>query len=311
MRVAYFVQTHRAPDQVLRLLATLRGGSPGALLLVGHDPTGPPLDGHALAELGADLFHPAEPPRRSYWSLFAPWVEAVERLDRAGAAYDWLVYLSGQDYPVLPLAASEAALAAGGHDAYLTWVDAAGPSPEGRRRQGRLRYLYRYRDLPRAARLLGLLRRANGVQPWWHVHLTYGPRLGLRARHTPFGPHLRPMWGSQWTTLSRPAAERVAEAARGPLADWFAATVCPDEAFAQTVLAGDPRSPFRLANDNLRFVDVRGSRDGHPRSLGIADGPALLAGGYAFARKIDSAADPDLRDWLDEHAPHTPHRPSP
>jgi hypothetical protein len=303
MRVAYFLQTHRAPDQVLRLLATLRGGSPGALLLVGHDPTGPPLDARALAAHGADLFHPAEPPRRGYWSLFVPWVEAVERLDRAGAAYDWLVYLSGQDYPVRPLAESEAALAASSVDGYLTWADAAGPSAEGRRRQGRLRYTFRYRDLPRAAPWLRLLRRANGLQPWWHVHLTYGPRLGRRARQTPFGKHLRPMWGSQWTTLSRRAAERVAEAARGPLAAWFAATVCPDEAFAQTVLVADPC--FRLANDNLRFVDVRGSRDGHPRALRVADGPALLAGGYAFARKIDPAAGgPDLRDWLDEHAPH-------
>ena len=303
MRVAYFVQTHRAPDQVLRLLATLRAGSPGALLLVGHDPAGPPLDGRALAELGADLFHPLEPPRRGYWSLFAPWVEAVERLERADAEYDWLVYLSGQDYPVRPLAESEAALAASGADGYLTWVDAAGPSPEGRRRQGRLRYLYRYRDLPRAAPFLALLRRANGLQPWWHVHLTYGPRLGVRARRTPFGPNLRPLWGSQWTTLTRRAALAVAAAARGPLADWFATTVCPDEAFAQTVLVADGR--FRLVDDNQRFVDVRGSRDGHPRTLDLADGPALLAGGYAFARKFDPRpGETDLRDWLDTHAPH-------
>ncbi|HEX6201551.1 MAG TPA: beta-1,6-N-acetylglucosaminyltransferase [Thermoanaerobaculia bacterium] len=302
MRVAYFVQTHRAPAQVLRLVETLRAGSPEALLLVGHDPSGPPLDGRALAAHGAELFHPAVPPRRGYWSLFAPWVEAVERLERAAVGWDWLVYLSGQDYPVRPLAASEAALAAGGVDGWLTWVDAAGPSPEGRRRQGRLRYLYRYRDLPRARPLLRLLRRANGIQPWWHVHLTYGPRLGRRAGETPFGPRLRPVWGSQWTTLSRDAALAVAEAAHGPLADWFAATVCPDEAFAQTVLVNDPR--FRLANDNLRFVDVRGSRDGHPRRLGAADGPMLLAGGYAFARKLDLAAEPTLFDWLDEHAPH-------
>lgn len=302
MRVAYFIQTHRAPDQVLRLVATLRRGSPRALLLVGHDATGPPLDAAALAAHGAALFHPAAPPRRGDWSLFAPWVEAVERLGRAGESYDWLVYLSGQDYPVRPLAASEAALGGGGADGYLTWIDALGPTAEGRRRQGRLRYLYRYRELPRAAPLLRLLRRANGLQPWWHVQLTYGPRLGVRARRHPFGPELRPVWGSQWTTLSRRAAEAVAAAARGPLADWFATTVCPDEAFAQTVLVNDRR--FLLVNDNRRFVDVRGSRDGHPRTLDVADGPALVGGGYDFARKLDpEPRGPDLRDWLDEHAP--------
>jgi hypothetical protein len=92
----------------------------------------------------------------------------------------------------------------------------------------------------------------------------------------------------------------VAEAARGgePLARYFARTVCPDEAFAQTVLVNDPR--FRLANDNLRYLDVRGSRNGRPRVLTMADAPALAAGGYCFARKLDPAVDPGLLDWLDE-----------
>jgi hypothetical protein len=311
VRVAYFVQTHRAPQQVYRLLAALRRGSPQAVLVVGHDPTAPPLEERSLARLGARAFRPHDPPRRGYWSLFEPYPAAVELLDREGVGYDWLVYLSGQDYPVRPLAGSEALLAASPYDGYLTWIDAAGPSSEGRRRQGRLRYEYQYRDVAWGAPALAALHALNGVQPWFHVHRTYGPRLGVRARRTPFGPGLRPYWGSQWTTLRRACAERVAEAARGggPLARYFARTVCPDEAFAQTVLVNDPR--FRLANDNLRFVDVRGSRDGHPRALGLADGPALLAGGYAFARKIDPAADPDLRDWLDEHAPHPARRPSP
>lgn len=300
MRVAYFVQTHGPAPQVLRLLATLRRGSPEAVLVVSRDPSAEPLDARALAALDALSFRPAERARRGYWSLFEPYVAAVERLDREALSYDWLVYLSGQDYPVQPLARSEERLAASPYDGYLTWVDAAGPSPEGRRRQGRLRYGYQYRDLPRARPALRLLRSLNGLQPWWHVHLTYGPRLGVRARRTPFGPALRPYWGSQWTTLRRASAERVAEAARGgsPLAAYFARTVCPDEAFAQTVLVNDPR--LRLANDNLRFVDVRGSRDGHPRVLRLADGPALLAGGYAFARKLDPEVDPALLDWLDE-----------
>lgn len=299
MRVAYFIQSHTSAEQVLRLLATLRRGSPDAILIEARDPTAEPLDESALAALAVLSCRPARRPRRGYWSLFEPYPEAVERLDRAGVAYDWLVYLSGQDYPVQSLAASESRLAASEYDAYLSWVDAAGPSPEGRRRQGRLRYEYRYRDLPRAAPALRLLRALNGAQHLWHVHLTYGPRLGVRARRTPFGPDLRPCWGSQWTTLRRAAAERVAEVARAdsPLAAYFARTVCPDEAFAQTVLVNDPH--FRLCNDNLRYVDVAGARDGRPRILRLADGPALVAGGYAFARKLDAAVDSAILDWLD------------
>jgi len=43
---------------------------------------------------------------------------------------------------------------------------------------------------------------------------------------------------------------------------------------------------------------VHGSRDGRPRVLTLADGPALAAGGYHFARKLDPE-DPALADWLD------------
>ncbi|HVR29552.1 MAG TPA: beta-1,6-N-acetylglucosaminyltransferase [Thermoanaerobaculia bacterium] len=299
MRVAYFVQTHRAPAQILRLLATLRRGSPQAPLVVGHCPSGEPLDEDALARLGALVFRPERPARRGYWSILEPYFAAVELLERRGVAYDWLVYLSGQDYPVQPLAASEARLAASGHDGYLTFRPAEAVSDEGRRRQGRRRYFYRYRDLPRAEPLLRILRRLNGVQPWWHVHLTYGPRLGVRTRRTPFGPDLRPYVGSQWTTLRRACALRVLAAARAEtaLVEHFARTVCPDEAFVQTVLVAEPR--FRLANDSLRYVDVRGSRDGRPRVLGRADGPALVGGGFAFARKFDAEVDAIVLDWLD------------
>lgn len=299
MRVAYFVQTHRASAQVLRLLSTLRRGSPGALLVVGHDPAAEPLDAGALEALEVRSFRPAHPPRRGYWSMFEPFVEAVELLDRLRPSYDWLVYLSGQDYPVRPIETSEAHLAASAYDGYLSWIDVDAETPEGRRRQGRVRYFYRYADRPKAAPALRLLRKANGLQPWWHVHLVYGPRLGIRVRRPPFGPGLRPCWGSQWTTLRRACAERVAEAARAgsALVEHFRRTVCPDEAFAQTVLVNDGR--FLLCNDSLRYVDMRGSRDGRPRVLGMADGPALAAGGYAFARKFDAELDAAILDWLD------------
>ncbi len=232
--------------------------------------------------------------------MFAPYVEAVELLDRVGERYDWLVYLSGQDYPVQPLEASEAFLAASHYDGYLTWAEASAEDSGGRRRQGELRYLYQYRDVPYGAPLLWLLHKLDGVQPWWHCHRTYGPRFGRRAVRTPFGPHLRPYWGSQWTTLRRACAERVAEAARvaTALVEHFARTICPDEAFAQTVLANDSR--FRLFPDNLRFIDMGATRKGRPRILRLADGPALLSGGHAFARKFDAAVDRAILDWLDE-----------
>lgn len=299
MRVAYFVQSHRAPAQALRLLATLRRGSPNAVLVTGHCPHAEPLDETALARLGAHHFRHRRQARRGFWSLLEPYFDAVELLAARREPYDWLVYLSGQDYPLLPPGAIEAALAASPFDGYLTWRSAAAPFPEGRRRQGHLRYHYRYRELPRWAPLLRALRPLNRVQPLWQVHLTYGPCLGMRAGRR--GDAARPVFvGSQWTTLRRACCEQLLAEVRGhgPVAAALEHTICPDEALAQTVLVNDPSR--RLCNDNLRFVDMARARDGHPRTLGVADLDRLLASGCHFGRKFDPAVDAAVLDRLDE-----------
>jgi hypothetical protein len=299
VRVAYFVQSHHQPEQVLRLLATLRDGSPDCALVVGHCPAGEPLPAARLAAVDAHLFHHRQRGRRGFWSLLEPWFDAVELLAARGVSYDWLVYLSGQDYPVLPLARSEAYLRDSSHDGYLSWRSAHAPSPDGRRQQGRLRYEYQYTELPRLVPLLRLVRKLNGIQKVWHVHLTYGPRIGLRAASSPFRDGFHPYVGLQWTTLRRACAEQVTKVAREnePLRRYYERTLCPDEGFVQTVLVNDGR--FDLCNDALRYVDFAGTRDGHPRTLRLADGPGISSGAYHFARKVDPGIDPALLDWLD------------
>jgi hypothetical protein len=299
LAVAYFVQSHHRPAQALRLLGTLRRGSPDAVLVVGHCPAGEPLDATALDRLDALHFRHRRPGRRGTWSLFEPYLDAVELLTARDVPFDWLVYLSGQDYPVQPLALSEAYLQTTAHDGFLSWRDAWEPSPEGRRRQGRLRYGFQYYAPPALAPLLRVLRAANGIQRLWHVQLTYGPLLGVRALRTPFRDDFRAYVGSQWTTLRRACAELVLSRAREDheLRRYFERTLCPDEAFAQTVLVNDGR--FRLRNDPLRFVDFAATRTGHPRTLDLADAAAITTGAFHFARKFDAHTDPAVMDWLD------------
>lgn len=305
MRVAYFVQSHRSPRQLERLLGVLRRGSPDALLVAGYCPTGEPLDAAVLDRLGVLYFTHRRRCHRGYWSLLEPYFDAVELLARQPAGYEWLVYLSGQDYPIRPLAELEAALAATDYDGYLTWRPADARSPDGRRRQGRVRYLYRYFDLPGWEPMLRLVRPLNRLQNAFNVHLTYGPRVGIRTRFPGAAAGRAPFVGSQWTTLRRRCAEQLLATARGggELVSHFERTVCPDEAFAQTVLVND--GGFRLCNESLCFVDFQGSRDGRPRVLTRADCLALAAGRHYFARKFDLDVDAAALDWFDAHLAST------
>ena len=39
-RVCYYMQTHKAPEQIARLVRTIKEGSPGSIVLVDHDVSG-------------------------------------------------------------------------------------------------------------------------------------------------------------------------------------------------------------------------------------------------------------------------------
>jgi hypothetical protein len=226
------VQNHLGASCARRLVGALARGASDGFVLVGHDES----VGHAsAAELAAQLRTPvfalARPARRGYFSMVAPYFQALDWLARERIDYDWLIYLSGQDYPTQPIAALERRLATHGFDGYIRhWRADSAANPWRRRRQGFLRYRLQYYEMPAAARpLLRLLKLLNGVQ-----------------------------------TL---------------------------------LMAADG---FRLCDDDLRFVDFAGSRDGHPRTLDERDLPALADPRYFFARKFDPVADPRPLDRLDE-----------
>ena len=302
MRVCYFVQSHQNPPQVVRLVRTLHAASPGARILVGHDARACRLTRDELpAAPGIGLFHPAAPIVRGTLSPLAPYFEALDRLKESGADYDWLIYLSGQDYPTQPPRRAEAFLADAEADVFLRYWEAFAPeNPWGRRRQGVVRYGYQYRSAPRwTTPLLRLLRAFNGVQPFVHFHLVYGPRIGLRARRTPFGPGRVCYAGYIWVTLRRACAEFLLEQLprQSDLIAYYARCICPDESLLQTLLGNAGK--FRLIDDDLRYADFAGSRDGRPRVLGDSDFETITDARYHFARKLDAARDPRLLDRLD------------
>ncbi|HRC84089.1 MAG TPA: beta-1,6-N-acetylglucosaminyltransferase [Thermoanaerobaculia bacterium] len=303
MRFCYLVQSHTNPVQIGRLVATLGRQSPGSVIVVAHDSTGCRLERQDLpTACELHLLSVPGPMRRGYLSMLDPYFAGLEHLERERVDYGWVIYVSGQDYPTQPLAGFEARLTASGADGFLRyWPALSAEGPWQRRHQGKLRYFYQYRDVSAwAAPLLRLLRGTNSWQKLWHVHRVYGPRLGLRARRTPFEGGRQCYAGWQWTNLGRSCTEYLLEASRREpgLVDYYRRTLCPDESLVQTVLLNAGR--FRLENDNLRYADNQGARDGRPRILGLADLETITAGGCAFARKFDLEHDARIFDALDQ-----------
>jgi hypothetical protein len=185
-------------------------------------------------------------------------------------AFDKVVFLSAQDFPLLPNAALKAELArVSGHELLDTVPIGPGGWPVA------FRYQYFYREGgSRAERLAcGLANRAL--------------RLCKVRRRPP--PGLALYGGSSWWALSRACvAELLARVGREPaLVRFFGTVLCPDEMFFQTLVMNS-RFRDRVISHNFRYIQwpEHGSRN--PKVLDEADFDRIRASNAHFCRKLDS-----------------------
>jgi hypothetical protein len=299
--VCYFIQSHRDPPQIERLIRVLRRGSPRAKILVRHDFEKCAFDWRSLADLPDTWLMPATGRlvRADYACQVQPYLEAIDWLEREGVEYDWLVNLTAQDYPVQPVARIEAFLGEAQADGFLRSWDVLSEASPWSRRKAVARYWHWYRRLPEGAEpVMRAMRFVTKVLPL-HFYLDYGALLGVRALHTPFHDGFRCHGGWAFFSIRRRAALYVRDflAAHPEVERHYRRTVAAEESLVPTILANS--AGFKLVNDDLRYIDYARAQKGSPRTLTCADLPELASGRYHFARKFDLGVDREVLDRID------------
>jgi hypothetical protein len=311
VRIQFLVAAHRDPNQLSRLCERLLA-APGAAVTVQWDSARPKPT--LARDLDVDL-RPTEAPCE--WGSGAQ-LDAMLGSIRAlaSAPFDWLVVLSGHDYPIRPvqelgpfLEETRYELFFEPEDGPIVADDAAGPL-------GYLqdRYLYRYHWVPQRwwSRLPVSSRRlvSSGLQRSVHAFSRNGrvrvqrrpgnvfsPGVGMRARSTPFTEARPCRKGSDWFAMSRAAYDDLLRDAdvSSELVEYFRHTYCPNEAFFHTALL--PRWDAVNAGRNQHYIQFVGER-AHPEILQERDWERLVGSGAFFARKFD-ASDVALLDRID------------
>ena len=309
----FLIQSHRNPAQISQLVATLRTGCPGSHVVISHDDRSPPLD---PAMFGNDDRVHLTTGRggRGDFLIVDGYLSALKFIRDRGIDFEWLVNLSGSDYPVSSLRTLSEELAATGTDGFLHHFDVLKEDPREMapmfwpQGHGRDRYYFQYRKLSDTLsatqrKVLAAPRIAmERLSLPYRLNTAYGLLVGREARQAPFSTDFRCYAGSYWHTLRRKCCDYLLDFAQEKpgIVDYFRHVLIPDEAFFQTVLVNN--RAFNFTNDNRRFYDMRGSRHGHPKVLREADLPEFTTGAYFFARKIEAESGESIYEKLNEIA---------
>ncbi len=324
-KVVYLIASHVNPRQIVRLVRTLRDGSPTASIVIHHDYSRSYLDPTAFA--GIDSVHIIEDYISVRWGRFSQVAMVLHAFEWALShlEFDWLVFISGQDYPIQPLSQIERFLETTPYDGFMRGVALEESIPCGPDEcsigqvSGKLcldcvsRYYYQYYDLyshslpPRLRRILkrvgrSLYRAQSPVQVRL-IPYNVEPRLviGIRSPVTPFTPDFKCYKGSQWFTLNHSCIQYIRQFVRthARFVRYYQRTLMPDESFFHTIILNHPA--FKILNDNKRFVSWRDHTAPSPQVLRAQDFEHIIASNQHFARKFDVNVDAAVLGMLDEY----------
>lgn len=314
--ISYVILCHSNAPQVLRLARTISAMSPRARVLIRHNQPPGFIDGAAAEANGADLLVSAVQCRWGHWSLVEASQEAFRRATELHDP-DWIVLISGQDYPIRPLEPWEATLLSEEYDAILPGeplvVGRSGLTPGGPRERLGMRYTHRWYWLPRLNVIPRLPRVVTrSIRRVWFkclyplqalVVLNQLPRdegwvLGIRRRRVPWSEEMPVYKGSQWIALSRRVIGACTEGAKeNRLRHYFARTLVPDEAYFQTVLAS--AGNLRIAREPISWLRWQSDVTPHPEVIDERALEVAVRARTPFARKFDDAATPGILDYVD------------
>lgn len=276
MRLAHLILAHSNPGQLTRLVKNLTYANDDIYI-------------HIDAKTELQTFLPLaqlphvfliEKREKVYWgaySIVQATLNGFEAILACGKQYDFINLLSGQDYPIKPLAQTHSFLEANKGKAFMefysvqqTWTEAIPRITEYHLTNyhfpgAHLLQKWVNKVLPKRKMPLGMV--AVGRAQWFTI-------TGEQVKYIVYFLH------------KNPSVKR-----------FFSLTWGADEFVFQTILYNSPHKN-NMVNNSLRYIDWSGGGVS-PKTFAIEDAAAILQSDKFFARKFDAAADNALLDLID------------
>lgn len=295
MPLAFFILAHKNARQVERLFRAIY--RPEDVIVLHFDRRAAP----ALHRLGRELARTHAnvhvlPSRSILWGgyqMAAAQIAGMEVALRASDNWHHFINLTGQDFPIKPIADLDAHLAARPDTNYVSWFDPVFNPLWSNARERLSRYYLEWPWLERLLRVPGLGRRLRKLFGWQN-------RLPHIPRYERTWPDFHYYGGANHVILSRAGCDYfVSDPDARRITRWLAHSAHANEIVFQTVLLNSPLAST-IVNGHLREIDFP-PHTPHPRTLRLADFDRLLASPNFFARKFDESVDSAILDRLGEH----------
>lgn len=290
--VGFILVTYNKIHQIIRLVDTLNRMFDHSAIVCHHDFSKSDLPLDTLPK-NVQLVHPYVITRWGSFSVIDAALQAVGLMYETPASPDWVILLSGADYPIKPAKQILRDLNSSSYDVHIQYEKIVYNAYE--RDWQRLCY-ERYCSMrvwfPFVNRNLRLTKRQVIVK---------NPLF--TAPFLPFEKNLHCFAGEGVFCANRKAAQYLIKFHRTKqgLASHLRrlerhSIICPDESYYQTIFCNAP--DLKVQNNNWRYVDWA-TESHHPKTLMLEDLPKLLASSAHFARKFDVDTDARILDKLD------------
>ncbi len=218
-----------------------------------------------------------------HWGAFSivkATLNAMELIVNLNKSFDYLVLLSGQDYPIKSNDYISNYFSKFYGNDFIEFFSIPGPSPYGYDF-----YMYHFMDI----RNIYLRKFFHGFS-----------RLLALIYKRKFFRDLTPFGGSAWWAISYNSTKFIIDfVKKNPrIIKFFKRTILPDEMFFQTLILNSPNSS-NVINNNLRFIQWTGSSP-NPSILTKHNFELLKESPKLFARKLDLLKDKEIFDLLDK-----------
>lgn len=301
MKICYFIQSHKTPKQIVRLVKSIQENSNNYHIIISHDFSSSTLDVTAFNKSSnINIIRRDKPARRGDSSILNIYIEVIDYLLQNQINFDWLVTLSGQDYPIQPITKFENFLKSTQYDGFMNYYDFADlKRPLEKKEDVMKRYTGQYIALPYWSKpLLNRLSKIESFIPFLKIQ-AYFTMIGIKSWSTPFNKNFLPYRGYYWNTLSRECIiyfRNILES-YPKILKYYQKTLAPEESIIATVLVNSKK--FNFASNTIQYANFPQDLKGFAADIMTKDLFDLVQQNYFFARKFDLDKNPQIFDFID------------